>query len=83
MSWASDTGTTPARLTSPVVGLIPTMPHALDGQTIDPSVSVPTASGASPAATAAADPELDPDGLRPAPRGLAVWPPAVLQPLVE
>ena len=39
-------------------------PQALAGQTIEPSVSVPTASGASPAATPAADPELDPDGLR-------------------
>ena len=73
----------PARLTSPVVGLMAAIPHALAGQTIDPSVSVPTASGASPAATATAEPELDPDGLRPGPRGLTAWPPTVLQPLVE
>src|SRR5487761_1725475 len=83
VSWASETGTMPVRLTSPVVGLIPTIPHALDGQTIDPSVSVPTASGASPAATADPEPELDPDGFRPGPRGFTVWPPTVLQPLVE
>ena len=54
----------PRRLTSPLVGLMPTIPQALAGQTIDPLVSVPMASGASPAATPAADPELDPDGLR-------------------
>ena len=73
----------PRRLTSPSVGLMPTIPQALAGQTIEPSVSVPTASGASPAATAAADPELDPDGLRSSACGLAVWPPRVVQPLVE
>lgn len=39
MSWASETGTIPVRLTSPVVGLMPAIPHALDGQTIDPSVT--------------------------------------------
>src|SRR5579859_1629908 len=50
---------------------------------IEPSVSVPTASGARPAATPAADPELEPDGLRPRSYGLAVWPPRVDQPLTE
>ena len=62
---------------------MPTIPQALAGQTIEPSVSVPTASGASPAATPAADPELDPDGLRSSAYGLAVCPPSVDQPLVE
>ena len=32
----------PDRLTSPMVGLIPTTLLAPDGQTIEPSVSVPT-----------------------------------------
>ena len=73
----------PLRLTSPLVGLMPTIPQALAGQTIEPSVSVPIASGASPAATPAADPELDPDGLRSSAYGFAVWPPRVDQPLVE
>jgi hypothetical protein len=41
---------------------MPTMPQALDGETIEPSVSVPTASGANPAETPAAEPELDPEG---------------------
>ena len=73
----------PRRLTSPLVGLMPTMPQALAGLTIEPSVSVPIASGASPAATPAADPELDPDGLRSSAYGFAVCPPRVDQPLVE
>ena len=73
----------PRRLTRPLVGLMPTTPQALAGQTIEPSVSVPTASGASPAATPAADPELDPDGFRSSAYGFAVWPPRVDQPLVE
>ena len=62
VSWTGDSGTMPVRLTSPAVGLTPTTPQALDGETIEPSVSVPTASAASPAETPAADPELDPDG---------------------
>ena len=35
-----------------------------DGQTIEPSVSVPTATAQRFAATAAAEPELEPQGLR-------------------
>src|SRR3984957_8108453 len=73
----------PARLTRPRVGLTPTTPQALDGETIDPSVSVPTASGARPADRPDAEPELDPDGLRSSAYGFAVCPPSVDQPLVE
>ena len=62
---------------------MPTTPQALDGETIDPSVSVPTASGAKPADKPAAEPELEPDGLRSSAYGFAVWPPSVDQPLVE
>ncbi len=83
MSWTGEIGTIPRRLIRPLVGLMPTIPHALDGQTIEPSVSVPTATGASAAATPAAEPELDPDGLRSSAYGLAVCPPSVDQPLVE
>jgi hypothetical protein len=57
-------GTTPDRLTSPMLGFRPTTPVALAGQTMEPSVSVPTATVARLAATAAADPELEPQGLR-------------------
>ncbi len=73
----------PVLLTRPSVGLMPTMPFACDGLTIEPSVSVPTASGASPPATATPDPELDPDGFRPAPCGFTAWPPSVDQPLED
>ncbi len=73
----------PRRLISPPVGLMPTIPQALAGHRIEPSVSVPTASGASAAATPAAEPELEPDGLRSRACGLAVCPPSVDQPLVE
>ena len=64
VSWTGDSGTMPVLLTRPAVGLMPTTPQALDGETIEPSVSVPTASAASPAETPAADPELEPDGFR-------------------
>jgi hypothetical protein len=50
----------PSRLTRPTVGLSPTTPQIDAGDTIDPSVSVPIAIAAKPAATAAAEPELDP-----------------------
>jgi hypothetical protein len=45
------------RDTKPTVGLMPTQPFNEAGHTIDPSVSLPTASGASPAAIAAPDPD--------------------------
>ena len=83
VSWAEETGTIPCRLTRPSVGLMPTTPQALAGHTIEPSVSVPTAIGARPAATATPEPELDPEGLRSSACGLAAWPPSVLQPLVD
>ncbi len=76
-------GMMPARLTSPTVGLIPTIPLAEDGQTIDPSVSVPTATAHKFAAAAAPEPELDPHGLRSSAYGLCVCPPRPLQPLEE
>ena len=41
VSCAGEIGTMPARLTSPSVGLTPTIPQALAGLTIEPSVSVP------------------------------------------
>ncbi len=50
----------PARLTLPKVGLSPVTPHLLEGETIDPSVSVPMAKPTNPAEVAAADPADDP-----------------------
>ena len=41
---------------------MPTIPLAEDGQTMEPSVSVPTATAQRLAATAPAEPELDPHG---------------------
>jgi hypothetical protein len=49
-------------LTNPIVGLIPT-PLTAEGQTTEPSVSVPTATTQRFAATATADPALEPHGL--------------------
>src|SRR3954451_14958989 len=73
----------PARLMRPSVGLIPTNPDADDGQTTDPSVSVPTPTVARFAAIADPVPELDPQALRSSTYGFFVSPPRPLQPLVE
>src|SRR3982750_2103724 len=73
----------PVRLTRPSVGLKPTSPLLFDGDTIEPSVSVPAAAAGRLAAIAAPEPELDPDGLRSSAYGFFVWPPRPLHPLVE
>ena len=52
-------GIIPLRLIRPTVGLIPTKPFDDEGQTIDPSVSVPTPSAARFAEIPAPVPELD------------------------
>src|SRR5262245_6216732 len=83
VSWLCAIGTMPLRLTSPSVGLIPTRPLMVDGDTIEPSVSVPIAAAARLAAMAAPDPELEPDGLRSSAYGFFVWPPRPLHPLLE
>ncbi len=57
-------GTTCVRETRPTVGFIPTSPLIDAGQTTEPSVSVPTAAQAKPAATAAALPLDDPQDVR-------------------
>src|SRR5205807_229924 len=57
-------GTTPARLTSPTVGLMPTTPLWFAGHTMLPSVSVPIDTAAKFAEAAAPEPELEPQGLR-------------------
>ena len=64
VSCVCEMGITPVRPTSPTVGLMPTMPFAEEGHTIDPSVSVPIATAHRLAETATPDPELDPHGLR-------------------
>ena len=55
-------GIMPLLLHKPTVGFIPTIPLALEGQTIDPFVSVPIPITARLADTATPDPELDPHG---------------------
>ena len=82
VSCVCEIGMMPARLTSPTVGLIPTMPPTCDGLMIDPSVSVPIATAARLAATATAEPELDPLGFLSSAYGLRVSPPRALHPLV-
>src|SRR5260370_10897456 len=56
----------------PTLGLKPTQPQKLAGRTIEPRTCVPSAAGTMPQATAAADPLLDPPGVRSASQGLRV-----------
>src|SRR3989442_4325270 len=83
VSWLCEIGTTPARLVSPTVGLIPTTPFSFAGHTIEPSVSVPNAAAQKLADAAAPEPELEPQAFRSSTYGLFVSPPAPDQPLVE
>src|SRR5215218_3107832 len=62
---------------------MPTTELAFDGQTIEPSVSVPIATVVRLAATAAGEPELEPQGLESRTYGLRDWPPRPLHPLDE
>ncbi len=64
VSWVCEMGTTPARLTRPIVGLNPTTPFTLPGQTMLPSVSLPNEIAVKFADVAAPDPALDPHALR-------------------
>src|SRR5437899_3745758 len=73
----------PLRLRGPSVGLMPTSALLLEGDTIEPSVSLPVAAAHNAAAPAAPEPELDPDGLRSRAYGFFVWPPRPLHPLDE
>ena len=59
-SWLGTSGTTPVRLTSPTLGLKPKTDETLAGVWIEFCVSLPIAIGASDAATAAAEPTLEP-----------------------
>src|SRR5688572_33253370 len=68
----------PYRLTRPYVGRKPTTPQRDDGDTIEPSVSVPTEKPTSPAAVAEpgpADEPLVPGCASPCARGLRLAPP--------
>src|SRR5262245_11121945 len=50
----------PARLTRPKVGRRPVTPQRVEGDTIDPHVSVPSVKPTRPAAVAAAEPAYEP-----------------------
>src|SRR5690606_41624662 len=75
VSCVAEIGITPARLVSPTVGLIATIPLIAAGLTRDPLVSVPSAMAVRLADTATAEPLLDPDGDRSSAYGLRVCPP--------
>src|SRR5215467_4591186 len=60
VSCTCEIGTTPPRLVSPTVGLIPTTPFTFAGHTMLPSVSVPRETAVKFEDTAAPEPELDP-----------------------
>ncbi len=83
VSCTCEMGTTPARLVRPTVGLIPTTPFTLAGQTMLPLVSVPIDTAEKLADAAAPEPELDPQALRSSEYGLRVSRPRPDQPLVE
>ncbi len=50
----------PDLLTEPNVGRSPVAPHRVEGETIEPNVSVPIVKGNNPATTDAAEPADDP-----------------------
>ena len=83
VSWLALIGIIASRGIEPTVGLIPTQPFKEAGQTIDPSVSLPTAIETIPAPTAAPEPEDEPPALCACFQGLAVSPPTADQPLVD
>ncbi len=80
-SWLCAIGMMPDWLISPMVGLSPTIPLLPAGQTIEPSVSVPTAPAHMFTAGATPEPELEPHGSKPSRYGSCVKPPRALQPL--
>src|SRR2546421_11468768 len=65
----------PRRETRPNVGRRPVTPHAVQGETIEPYVSVPTPKATIPAAVAAAGPAGEPLEPRWRVQGLVVRPP--------
>src|SRR5579863_3626301 len=74
VSRLSHNALTPARGIIPKLGLYPTTPQYDAGRMMEPAVCVPKASGAIPAAMAAADPLDEPPGVCAGLCGLAVFP---------
>src|SRR5207302_6389854 len=73
-SRAGDSGTTPSQETRPQVGLRPATPQRDAGMRMEPPVSVPMLPKQSPAATAAAEPPLEPPGMRARSQGFRTGP---------
>ena len=78
VSCESEYGINPLRLTSPVVGRIPTKLFAEAGERTELTVSVPIPATPNPAATPAPVPPLDPPGVRLRSYGFSVCPPSEL-----
>src|SRR5437016_522829 len=86
VSWLAAIGTMPARLIRPTVGFTVTTPFWLAGDRSEPEVSVPIVAAARPAATATAEPALEPPGSttgmplssRARAYGFRTWPPSEL-----
>ena len=73
----------PFRLTRPNVGRRPVAPHRVDGETIDPNVSVPMAKATSPATVAEAEPADDPLDPCFKSHGFFVTPPYQISPIAK
>src|SRR6266436_6117439 len=81
VSWLWAIGIMPSCDIKPTVGLSPTTRLFPDGQTTEPSVSVPTVAAHKFVAAATAEPELEPHGSKSRRYGSRVKPPRALQPL--
>ena len=74
-AWSSvgPSGTIPRIGTRPRDGLIVEVPQSADGMRSEPAVSVPVAAGVIRAASAAAEPPLEPPAERSSAQGLPTW----------
>ena len=60
LSMLQERAMAPARLTRPNVGRSPVLPHRVEGETMEPQVSVPMAKPTRPAAVAEDEPAEEP-----------------------
>ena len=73
---------TPLLLIESKVGLKPKIPQREEGTLIDPPVSVPNANGTNPAATATADPPLEPPEILSKEYGFFEFPNIIFLPVI-
>src|SRR5256714_15301054 len=83
LSIVHDSAIAPVRGTRPNVGRSPVVPQRVDGDEIDPSVSLPTENPTRPAAVAGAGPAENPPGPRSTFPGLLVGAPSPDSPLAR